>query len=103
MIPIEPGTILEWLARGGWHPDRDIAARADELIRVRVDDAARQGVELAVPEAAIRFLRSYGELELAIPGTSPQALLMLDPTIGYDGDAEDFAELGELFSGRCFR
>ncbi|WP_051177972.1 SUKH-3 domain-containing protein [Nocardia concava] len=102
MSSVNPGTIREWLARGGWHPDRDIGARADELIRVAVDAAAQQGMELAVPDAAVRFIRSYGELELVIPGTSPEALLMLDPTIGYDGDVEDFAELGELLQRQLF-
>lgn len=44
-------------------------------------------------DSAIRFIHSYGDLELELPGTSPTRNLIVKPTVGYEGDAEDIVEL----------
>ncbi|MGW4245446.1 SUKH-3 domain-containing protein [Nocardia sp. NPDC004722] len=93
MAQIGTDVVSAWLVKGGWHPERDIGDQADYLVKVRVDDARRQGFELMVSDAALQFIHSYGDLELPLRKSSPEALLMLDPTIGYEGDVEDFAEL----------
>ncbi|MFJ1755320.1 SUKH-3 domain-containing protein [Kitasatospora sp. NPDC088134] len=84
-----------WLEADGWFPGRDIGARADELIGIRVRDASAQGAPLTVFPRAVEFVRSFGELRLADPADAGRAL-WLRPTIGYDGDA---ADIGELAAG----
>ncbi|MEU7167896.1 SUKH-3 domain-containing protein [Streptomyces morookaense] len=94
--------VSNWLAQNGWHPGRDIGVVAENLIRIRVEDAAGQGWRLEVSEAATRFIHSYGELELPYPGSSPEVTLNFDPTAGYHGDAEAFAELSEGLGRKVF-
>lgn len=86
--------ILDWLASNGWSKGRDIADRAGELIRERVDASRRQGVELPAFVAAERIIRSYGLLHLERLGTS-DSLLVMKPTVGYEGDVDDIEELRE--------
>ncbi|MEV4743336.1 SUKH-3 domain-containing protein [Streptomyces sp. NPDC049555] len=94
--------VAGWLTEHGWFPGRDIGPRADELIQVRVDDATRQGWQLAPLETAVRFVHEYGDLELRSPRKSPDVVLTIKPTGGYEGDVEDFAELGEGLGVRLF-
>ncbi|WP_327143741.1 SUKH-3 domain-containing protein [Nocardia sp. NBC_01327] len=98
----EPSEIDQWLTDAGWFPTRDIGSTADELIQVRIEDASRQGTQLVAHDAATRFIHSYGELELPLHGKSPDAVLMFDPTVGYDGDAEDFIELATGLNRQLF-
>ncbi|MFB8002159.1 SUKH-3 domain-containing protein [Nocardia sp. NPDC056000] len=92
----------EWLAAAGWTLARDIGSCAEDLIAIRVEDAARQGVSLDVIDPAVRFIHSYGDLELPLPGTSPERSLILKPTIGYRGDVDNFAELAHGLGLRVF-
>lgn len=85
--------IERWLTENGWSPSRDIGGRADELIALRVRQAADQGRDLAPVEAATRIIRSYGELEFPYPDSSPPMILQMYPTVTFRGDAEQFAEL----------
>ncbi|MFI9308355.1 SUKH-3 domain-containing protein [Streptomyces triculaminicus] len=93
--------VAQWLTRHGWSPNRDVGATADDLIRFRVEDAERQGGKLEVFEAATRFIRSYGELELPYPWSS-DPVLIFDPTAGYNGDVGVFDELAEGLRKRVF-
>ncbi|MFF4156584.1 SUKH-3 domain-containing protein [Streptomyces sp. NPDC001678] len=87
---------------GGWFPGRDIGPLANELTRMRVRDAARQGETLKPSGTAVRFIRSYGDLELPFPRSSPEVKLVLDPTGGYDGDAGNFVELAQNIGRKLF-
>lgn len=87
-----PGDVLDWLVSNGWSKGRDIADRADELIHERIDASRRQGVVLIPVAAAERIIRSYGLLQLVRSDASDSTLVM-KPTVGYDGDAEDIEEL----------
>ncbi|MFF0609164.1 SUKH-3 domain-containing protein [Nocardia tengchongensis] len=91
-----------WLNAGGWLPARDIGARAEELIALRQADAAQQGEVLIAPDSAIRFVRSFGDLELDLPGTSPARNLILKSTVGYEGDTEDIVELAGNLATQLF-
>ncbi|MFF2552665.1 SUKH-3 domain-containing protein [Nocardia sp. NPDC058058] len=91
MPSISAAEVGEWLGSGGWFPTRDIGERADDLIEFRVNDAARQGSTLQAIDPARRFIHSYGELELPLRKSSEE-MLIIDPTVGYEGDVEDFAE-----------
>lgn len=101
-MTIDPAGVDEWLMSAGWTKSRDIGARAEELIALRVEDAARQGAVLEVIDPAVAFVHSYGDLELALPRTSPERLLILKPTIGYRGDVDNFAELSGNLGMRVF-
>ncbi|WP_307843132.1 SUKH-3 domain-containing protein [Streptomyces triculaminicus] len=94
--------VTEWLTRNGWSPGRDIGAKADELVRIRIEDAARQGWPMEELEVATRFIRSYGELELSYPWTAPKPALIFNPTVGYDRDVEVFDELAEGLGKKVF-
>lgn len=94
--------VTDWLSRSGWATGRDIGPLADRLVEVRVQDAARQGWHLDVLKTATHVIRSYGNLELPYPRSSPEAALNLDPTAGYDGDAETFAEVSEGLGKKIF-
>ncbi|WP_084514159.1 SUKH-3 domain-containing protein [Nocardia acidivorans] len=102
MSSTEPMSVNQWLTDAGWSPTRDIGSRAEELIGIRIADAARQGHSLSVIDPAVEFIHSYGDLELSLPKTSPQRVLILKPTIGYDGDIEDFEELSENLGLKLF-
>lgn len=88
--PSSAGELEVWLAEHGWSPGRDIGDRADALIAARIEDFRSQGQELASLSTARSFLHSYGLLRLPI---SPTVTLVLDPTGGYEEDAEDIVEL----------
>ncbi|MEU7482595.1 SUKH-3 domain-containing protein [Streptomyces sp. NPDC042319] len=93
--------VSDWLAANGWTPGRDIGARADELIRIRVDDAERQGTPLTPPPSAVRVIRTYGSLHLDHPTVRNSAWDM-EPTAGYDGDAEDIREMATGLGATLF-
>ncbi|WP_330331888.1 SUKH-3 domain-containing protein [Streptomyces sp. NBC_00536] len=85
-----------WLWGHGWRPDRYDGAGAERLIGARVRDCARQGFPLAPWDGVREFVSRYCGLEFAAP-LAPERVFVADPTLGYDGDAEDIAELsGEL-------
>ena len=86
--------ILDWLVSNGWSKGRDIADRAGVLICEQVDASRRQGVGLTPFIAAERIIRSYGLLHLERPSASDSVLVM-KPTVGYEGDVEDIEELRE--------
>ncbi|WP_330183391.1 SUKH-3 domain-containing protein [Nocardia sp. NBC_01503] len=90
------------LIDAGWTPDRDIGSRADEMIQSSIADARRQGVELEELDTASRFIHSYGDLELQLPGFG-ESRLVLSPTAGYVGDVEDFAELATSLNCPVFQ
>ncbi|MEU0838029.1 SUKH-3 domain-containing protein [Streptomyces sp. NPDC005962] len=87
-----PSEVHGWLTRIGWSPGRDIGERADELIQVRVRDAERQGAPLTPVPAAVRFIHTYGLLSLSHP-TVQGVALVVEPTVGYDGDVKSIREL----------
>ncbi|MYR89144.1 hypothetical protein GTY41_30595 [Streptomyces sp. SID685] len=82
----------DWLVANGWFPGRDIGAEADELAGVRVRDSERQGVPLTPVQPALQVIHSYGKLRLPQPNTPGMAWVM-DPTVGYDGDAAAIMEV----------
>ncbi len=84
--------LVDWLRLNGWYDGRDIAGGAEDLIRARVEDSRRQGLELRPVAEAQRVIHSYGLLSLKHPNT-PEFELIMKPTIGYDGDVEDIDEL----------
>lgn len=94
--------VERWLSAHGWSPGRDIGERADELVSLRVRGAAEQGSPLTPSAVAIRVIRSYGGLELPYPGGEPKMTLMMDPTIGFRGDARQIAELAEQLGSELF-
>ena len=85
--------VLAWLAENGWSAGRDIGEQAEELVNVRVQDAERQGVPLVPVPEAVRIVHTYGMLRLKQPST-PGCAWVMEPTIGYDGDAAAIKELG---------
>ncbi|MET9530941.1 SUKH-3 domain-containing protein [Streptomyces sp. NPDC006649] len=86
--------VPRWLRENGWAPDRDIGERASELIDVRMIDAERQGAPLLPVEPAVEFVHRYGLLRLAHPKTANLALV-INPTVGYAGDAAEISELAD--------
>lgn len=102
MLSAHTVEVERWLAESGWSAERDLGPLAEELIQIRVQDAARQGEELQVLDTAVRFIHSYGDIELPFPRRSSDVRLILDPTGGYDGDAEDFVELSRNLGKKLF-
>lgn len=102
MTRAESADVDRWLGAAGWLPTRDIGARAEELIVIRQADAARQGQGLAAPNTAIQFVRSFGDLELELPDTSPSRSLILKPPIGYEGDVEEILSLASHLATQLF-
>ncbi|MGX1806326.1 SUKH-3 domain-containing protein [Nocardia sp. NPDC055321] len=98
----QAGDVDRWLRDSGWFPTRDVGARATELIQLACADAARQGSPLEVIDPAVRFVHAYGDLELQLPRKSPPGALVLKPTGGYEGDADDFAELSMNLGKKLF-
>ncbi|MFJ5724177.1 SUKH-3 domain-containing protein [Streptomyces sp. NPDC093149] len=84
--------VRDWLITNGWSPGRDIGERADELIRVRVQDARRQGFTLTPAPAAVHVIHTFGLLHLPHPTTQHISWIM-EPTLGYEGDARVIQEL----------
>ncbi|MFF9573496.1 SUKH-3 domain-containing protein [Streptomyces sp. NPDC014685] len=93
--------VHDWLVTNGWYPGRDIGERADELIRVRVQDARRQGIPLTPVPAAVRLIHAYGSLRLAHPTVQGISWVM-GPTLGYEGDAGAIRELASGLGTELF-
>lgn len=93
--------IENWLREGGWYPERDESTEADRLIRWRVDDSARQGFPLEPFERAVRFLHTFALLELAVP-QAPERKFVVNPAVGYEGDAELISELSSDLAQKLF-
>lgn len=92
MVSQQPASeVIAWLTSNGWTPDRDLGDRATELVEVRVGDAARQGITLTPPLAAVRVVQAYGLLRLPHPKAAETWLMK--PTLGYEGDAALIEEL----------
>ncbi|WP_171170967.1 contact-dependent growth inhibition system immunity protein [Streptomyces sp. I05A-00742] len=87
-----PPGLADWLRTNGWTPGRDAGPWIQDLIDERVRDAARQGHPLTPSPAAVRFLRSFGLLELVHP-KDPERRWTVDPTAGHEGDAAGIAAL----------
>ncbi|WP_171170973.1 SUKH-3 domain-containing protein [Streptomyces sp. I05A-00742] len=90
-----------WLAAHGWFEGRDAGSEVEVLIEARIRDFREQGETLSLLATAEAFLRSYGKLELPISETTGVRLI-LDPTGGYDEDAEDIVELANDLGQRLF-
>ncbi|WP_407703234.1 SUKH-3 domain-containing protein [Streptomyces solincola] len=94
-----------WLRANGWHPGREDESgnrdKADRLITARVRRSADQGAALEPWEEAHRFVASYVGLEFPMP-LAPERRFRADPTFGYDGDAEEIAELARGLGRRLF-
>ncbi|MGW3089500.1 SUKH-3 domain-containing protein [Streptomyces sp. NPDC001108] len=84
--------VRDWLVANGWAPGRDIGARAEELVQVRVRDAERQECPLRPVPAAVHVIHALGLLTLKHPAVRRVSWVM-DPTYGYDGDARLIREL----------
>ncbi|MEV7955763.1 SUKH-3 domain-containing protein [Streptomyces sp. NPDC087532] len=84
--------VRDWLITNGWSPGRDIKERADELIQVRVQDAQRQGFTLTPAPAAVHVIHTFGLLHLTHP-TAQHIAWIMEPTLGYEGDAKIIQEL----------
>lgn len=89
----DESTVRSWLRKHGWYAGRDVRDRIAEHLAFRLRDAERQGFPLTPSAAALRFLGSYGLLRLPHRGACEIALVVR-PDVGYEGDAEDFDELG---------
>ncbi|MDX2709312.1 SUKH-3 domain-containing protein [Streptomyces sp. PA03-6a] len=87
------GTVRRWLEEHGWYAGRDVRDPIAGHLAFRLRDAERQGFPLTASAAALRFLHTYGLLRLPYP-KAPEIALVVRPDVGYEGDAEDFAELG---------
>ncbi|MER5732012.1 SUKH-3 domain-containing protein [Streptomyces sp. NPDC002138] len=99
--PAPPEEVEAWLRRHGWTPDLRDSAEADRLIDTRVRDSARQGFPLTPWEAVREFVSRYAGLEFAAP-LAPERIFVADPTLGYDGDAEDITELSNEVGRKLF-
>ncbi|MFB6814523.1 SUKH-3 domain-containing protein [Streptomyces sp. NPDC056347] len=93
--------VRDWLVANGWAPGRDIGARAEELIQVRVRDAERQGCPLRPVPAAVRVIHAFGLLTLEHP-TVRRVSWVMDPAVGYDGDARLIRELSSGLGTELF-
>lgn len=96
-----PPEVRDWLVTCGWSPERDIGYLADELIRIRLDDAERHGIALPPTPGAVRVIRDYGELRLSHP-TDRRCAWIMNPTFGYDGDARAISELARGLGTELF-
>ncbi|MFJ6016688.1 SUKH-3 domain-containing protein [Streptomyces sp. NPDC092952] len=93
--------VCAWLTTCQWSADRDIGARTEEWVRIRVLDAEEHGIVLTPPPEAVRIMRHYGELRIAHP-TDPESAWIMDPTFGYRGDATAIAELAAELGTELF-
>nr|BFD84739.1 hypothetical protein StreXyl84_41400 [Streptomyces sp. Xyl84] len=93
--------VRSWLMENGWYPGRDLGEEADALIRVRMDDAERQGIPLVPVQPAIDVIHAYGGLTLPQPKT-PGVAWAMKPTVGYDGDVAAISELAAGLGARVF-
>ncbi|CAM5256981.1 SUKH-3 domain-containing protein [Streptomyces narbonensis] len=89
------------LAGAGWAPGRDIGDRLPALLRFVTDRFAAEGHPVEPFPAARDFVREFGGLRLAIPGTPP-ASVGLTPHWIYEESAEDVAELAGNLRQRLF-
>ncbi|MET9722463.1 SUKH-3 domain-containing protein [Streptomyces zaomyceticus] len=89
------------LTEAGWHQGRDIGARLPELLRVVTDRFAEEGHPVEAFPAARDFVREFGGLRLAVPGTPPDAV-GLSPHWIYEESGEDVAELAGNLGRRLF-
>ena len=95
--------VSAWLTKHGWFPGRDIGQEADTMINLRHEDAERRGYPLTIFPEARNFIHTYGSLELHLdPDDLPGYTLTLDPTIGHEGDVEEFEELSVNLGQRLF-
>ncbi|MBW5483897.1 SUKH-3 domain-containing protein [Streptomyces bambusae] len=102
MRPPAPRAEVEaWLRAGGWYPGRDERERAEQLIAVRVADAARQGFPMEPWPAVTEFVARYVGLRLPMP-MAPDRVFLAHPAVGHEGDAEDIAELAADLGRRLF-
>ncbi|MEV8457878.1 SUKH-3 domain-containing protein [Streptomyces sp. NPDC052095] len=93
--------VCAWLTTCQWSVDRDLGARAEELVQVRVRDSARQECPLRPVPAAVHVIRSFGLLALKHP-TVQRCSWVMDPTVGYDGDARLIRELSSGLGTELF-
>ncbi|TXS51452.1 SUKH-3 domain-containing protein [Streptomyces sp. t39] len=104
--PTAPRSEIDaWLSAHGWHAGREDepenAAKAGELIGLRVRGSAEQGFPLEPWDEVRRFVASFVGLEFPMP-RAPERVFRANPTFGYTGDAEDITELAENLGQRLF-
>ncbi|MFJ7206946.1 SUKH-3 domain-containing protein [Streptomyces sp. NPDC098789] len=99
--PAPPEEVEAWLRGHGWNPDLRRTAEADRLIDARVRDCAEQGFPLLPWDAVRSFVSRYGGVKFPVP-RAPERVFVADPTLGYDGDAEDITELAAEVGRRVF-
>ncbi|MFI5987056.1 SUKH-3 domain-containing protein [Streptomyces sp. NPDC051555] len=99
--PATPDEVEAWLRRHGWTPDTRRTAEADRLIDARVRDSAGQGFPLQPWDAVRSFVSRYTGVEFPAP-LAPERAFVADPTLGYQGDAEDITELAAEVGRRLF-
>ncbi|MGH4034135.1 SUKH-3 domain-containing protein [Actinomycetota bacterium Odt1-20B] len=96
-----PSGVRDWLCDSGWFPGRDIGAEADEFVDIVVAHFRRQGTPLQPVEPAVDVLRSFGGLRLVHPQAT-RTVMVMEPTLGYEGDATAIAELAGHLGTRLF-
>ncbi|MFD7031582.1 SUKH-3 domain-containing protein [Streptomyces sp. NPDC059917] len=99
--PASPEEVDSWLRSHGWHPDLHNRVEADRLIDARVRDSARQDFPMAPWGAMREFVSRYAGLEFPAP-LAPERVFVADPTLGYEGDAEDITELSAEVGRKLF-
>ncbi|MCB5179666.1 SUKH-3 domain-containing protein [Streptomyces antimicrobicus] len=102
MRPPAPWPEVEaWLRGAGWFAGRGEWGEAERLVAVRVADAARQGVPLEPWGAVLGFVARFVGLRFPVP-LAPERVFLAHPALGYEGDAEDIAELAGDLGRRLF-
>ncbi|MGW4367798.1 SUKH-3 domain-containing protein [Nocardia takedensis] len=99
--PSSESEVMNWLQQHGWSDGRDIGPEADKLIEYRRSNSAAQGFPLIPIQPAVDFVHRYGMLRLPHPRT-PDCVLVMDPTFGYNGDAATITELGGYLGTSLF-
>ncbi|MGH4035236.1 SUKH-3 domain-containing protein [Actinomycetota bacterium Odt1-20B] len=96
-----PSGVRDWLRDSDWFPGQDIGSEADELVDIVVAHFRRQGTPLEPVQPAVDVLRSFGDLRLVHP-QAPRDVMVMEPTVGYEGDAAAIAELAGTLGARLF-
>ncbi|MFJ5673666.1 SUKH-3 domain-containing protein [Streptomyces sp. NPDC093097] len=94
--------VLQWLTRNGWSPGRTVGETARDFVSEVVAESEAEGFPAVPFGAALRFIATYGALELTHPN-DPESRLITNPTGGYEGDFGEIAELSRELGKRLFR
>jgi hypothetical protein len=97
-----PQEVEELLQEAGWHPGRDIADEARELMSFVIDDLAAHDCHLSSFPEAERFLRSFGNLDIAYPYTEDRTEHFTTNSRFCSDVAEEIADLQESIKRPVF-